>query len=620
MGILAVSLAVWVCLGTWIVGAAPYASGTDESVQYVAFAAAKNRWATADDYRAYGIEHYYYPPLYYLLLAPFFGDRPEFTEGYPPGPVPDERYLFSQGGKRLVSDTYLATVPPSLWRLYRTAKGVSLVCGLIALLAMAGTVAVLFPGRRRWWLVLGGVAPWVLLPQFLYYQTLVNNDALVNALAALAIFLFALGVASPAGSRGRRALWGVPVAVGLGIMAKPSALALLPLCLAAAALPTVDGGGSWRKRFLAAGRALLLQGALVIASGGWWLVRGALAGDPFGFAAQREAHGWAVLNNIRMPLDPGWWIGLAARMSRTFIGQFAGETVGIPDRIFFGYLAVPGIILLVTVIGLFTRRGDLSEGHPSARRWFILACLGLVALTNSVSAVVYTHRFFSPYGRLFFPALAAWSAFMAWWLDRLHRRLPRLMPALTAVLVLHAGVLFGWTFANRMVEAVEQPPERLVPLAYRLDDGSLKYVGPIWRAEVAQTLSLPPGRLLGFRVQILRTVALPQYGSVIHAQLDIRGADGSRRRIDCLPFPLGENDACKRWTELGFPTPVDLPTVTAAILRIGATSPAIFARIAPAFYLGVSGAEFSATGKAAIGGKQLDSSLCMTAVYDPAGR
>ena len=72
--LLGLLLAAWIGLGLWICFSAPYASGTDESIRYVAFAAAKNRWASAEDARAYRIEHAYYPPLYFLLFAPFYGD------------------------------------------------------------------------------------------------------------------------------------------------------------------------------------------------------------------------------------------------------------------------------------------------------------------------------------------------------------------------------------------------------------------------------------------------------------------------------------------------------------------------------------------------------------------
>jgi hypothetical protein len=617
--VLAALLAGWLACGLWIVGAAPYASGTDESIRYVAFAAARNRWATADDHARYGIEHYYYPPLYYLLLAPFFGDRPEFAEAYPGGEAADERYLLSQGGERLVSDAYLAGVPPSLWRLYRAAKGVSLACGLAALLAMAGTVAILFPGPLRWWLALGATAPWILLPQFLYYQTLVNNDALVNALSAVAILLFTLGATSPAGSRGRRALWGVPVAVGLGILTKPSALALAPLCLGAAALPLLDGPGATRRgRLPAFVRTLLAQGAIILAAGGWWLVRGALQGDPFGFDAQRAAHGWAVLD-VGLTFEPSWWIGLAARMSRSFIGQFAGRMIGIPDRIFLLYLAIPAVMILVSAAGpLFGARRAGGEGVARNRR-FVLLCLGLVAAVNFVSAVVYTHRFFSPYGRLFFPALAAWSALLAWWLNRLAERRRKVATALIALLVLHASILFGWTLANRMIDAVVQPRERLVPLAYRGAGTPAKYVGPIWSNRISQPVSLPPGRLLGFRVQILRTVVLPQFGSVVRARLDFAAQGGASRGIDLVPFPLGENDACDRWTELRLAEPVDLAGETTALLGIEATPPAIFARIAPAHFLGVTGAGVVRSGAGTDRGRGLGCSLAVTALYDPGG-
>jgi hypothetical protein len=42
-------VALWLALGLWICFAAPFASGTDESIRYVAFAAATNRWASEQD-------------------------------------------------------------------------------------------------------------------------------------------------------------------------------------------------------------------------------------------------------------------------------------------------------------------------------------------------------------------------------------------------------------------------------------------------------------------------------------------------------------------------------------------------------------------------------------------
>ena len=129
--ILCALLLLWLGLGLWFALKAPFGSGTDESIKYVAFAAAKNRWATEEDFRRYGIEHFYYPPLYFLVFAPFWGDEPSFVEGYPAVELPDidPNYL-NLAGRRVVSAGYQSRVPPPLERLYRQAKLFSLGLGL----------------------------------------------------------------------------------------------------------------------------------------------------------------------------------------------------------------------------------------------------------------------------------------------------------------------------------------------------------------------------------------------------------------------------------------------------------------------------------------------------------
>jgi hypothetical protein len=123
---------------------APFNSGTDESISYVAFVAAKNRWATEEDFHRYGIDHYYYPPLYYLVFAPFWGDDPAFVEDYPRGGSNDPNYL-NFVGRRVTATGFSARVPRSVERLYRAAKISSL--GLCGAPLLVRTLRLLFPGR-----------------------------------------------------------------------------------------------------------------------------------------------------------------------------------------------------------------------------------------------------------------------------------------------------------------------------------------------------------------------------------------------------------------------------------------------------------------------------------------
>ncbi len=604
MAILAGLLGVWLSLGIWIVGVAPYASGTDESIKYVAFAAAKNRWATAEDYKAYGIDHYYYPPLYFLIFSPFFGNDPSFVGKYPSGPSADIHYLGNQGGLLLVSKEFLSRVPQPLWRLYRTAKGFSLVCGFLVLLAMAGTSAILARGKSRWWVVLGSTAPFVLLPQFLYYQTLVNNDALLNALAALSVLAFTAGVVSPtagtlSGRLGRTAL---PILIGLALLTKQSALVLAPLSLVVILHPIFNQARTGRRRMLEIDRSLLVQLTLIIMAGGWWLLRGALSGDPFGFEAQRATHGWAQTQG-GMPFAWSW---LLLRIARSFIALFSGLLIGIPDRIFLLYLAVPvGILLLTVPMALLARKGrEKTQGVCRTRCVFLLA-LGCVVALNVISMVAYHQRFFAPFGRLLFPSLGAFSAGIAVYWTWATERMPRYSRFAITGMVVSLGILFGWVFSNRMAAAVRQPDERLVPLVQPGDRADSYLPGTIWSHEHFQIINLAPGRLLELRVKISRPWPVPQFGSVITGRLEHALPNGSIHRIDLVPFALGDNDATDRWTELRPPTPLDIRVTTRALLTLSATPPHIFPKISRSFW--------GAWRRSTPVGDQLD--LAVTAIY-----
>lgn len=572
-------MAGWVFLGLWICRNAPYGSGTDESIRYVAFAAATNRWAGAEDFSRFGVGEYYYPPLYFLLFAPFFGDEPSFTTGYP---FDRTNRLLGDGGALIASKEYLRTVPPELIRLYRTAKVVSLLCGLGVLLCLLQTIRLLAGPACSPWVVLGGVAPVVLLPQFLYYQTLVNNDALVNLLGALAVLCFtsaALRAGRGDAAAGGRMAAACAVAVGLGLLTKQSALAVVPLPAALAALPLVaESGAPLSRRAAQAARRAVLLGGIVLAAGGWWPVRALLAGDPAGFEAQRLAHPWAA-RTPDVSLAHLWWT--LGELARNYLGLFAGALYGIPDWVFLAYLALGVGVTAWLTHALAGSRDRWRSAGQVPLRGYVVAVLAGTVLFNLTLALVYNTRFSAPYGRLLFPTLAAGHALfaLALWRAAAGRR-PGGVAVPVVLMTAVLAVLFAWTFLLRVAPAVRQPAENIVSIGFSPPNRAAeRYLGPVWDFKLVQPMRLPPGRLLGLRLGIVRLSALPQAGTVLHARLHVLGPDGALRSEHLFrPRALGELDGPQRWAELTLETPLDLAAETPVTLRLAADRSWFFGR------------------------------------------
>ncbi len=568
--VIALLLVLWISLATWAALESPFLSGTDESIRYVAFAAAKNRWATEADFKQYGIDHFYYPPLYFLVFAPLHGDNPAFTDGYPRGTWTDPFYL--RGGRSMVGRDWLARVPRSLLLLYRQAKIFSVLCGLAALSAIVATLRLLFRGPAGWWSVLAGAAPVILLPQFLYYQTLCNNDALVNALGALAILGFTAGMRALEGGRIRRfCAWSVGMAacIGLGILTKMSALSLILLPLAAAAaLFLHDRPGTTSSR---SGRSLLLLAALlgiVFLAGGWWLAYQASLGDWTGTAAHRLAHPWGF-RSWENALTPERFAREMVMSARFYLGIFSGPLIGIPDWAFAAYLLIPLVLLALCARGMAVAlgriaRAPLPPGRPGLHRLLWLALAGTFLL-NVVLFLLNNIATIAPYGRLLFVTLAASHALFGWVLTRGIRRVaPRRAAALALTAVLLG--IFLWTFTSRMRAAVNPPAERLVLLS-AISDG-MTTVGPIWEAAVYQQLRLPPGRLRGFRVALYRPNMLPQFGATLAGELRTTPPNGPSSTVGLRPASVGDMTARNDWVDLPLAEAVSLPVETPALLRL----------------------------------------------------
>lgn len=577
--VLVVLLTLWMLCGLWIVGNAPFDSGTDESINYVAFAAAKNRWATEEDFRRYGLD-YYYPPLYFLVFAPLWGDEPSFVEDYPKGDRQDRNY-YNTAGRRVVSAGYQSRVPPPLRRLYRQAKLFSLGLGLIVLLAVLGTVRLLFPGPTGWWAVLLGTAPLIFLPQFLYYHTLVNNDTLVNALGALASLAFTAALLALERGLERRFLaLGLAAAacIGLAFLTKMSAPVLLPLALGLMwARLRVDRGLAWGPR---ARRALLLLAQLavvLVVSGGWWVAHMARQGDWSSFKAHRLAHPWAVVDPASLA-DPAGWAESILLIVRSYYALFSGGLfIGVPDAVFLAWLIMPlallGCGVAVAAGRIRSRKCTDSVGPGPSLRGIVWMTFAGVFLFNGVSVLVNLCFFQAFYGRLLFPSLVATHAMAAACVVAALRGRRRALVSATTALVLYAGLLFGWTFRQRMVAAVTQPPEDVRVLT---GIATGKQIGPLWASRVRQYLWIPPGELAALRVNILRKTLMPQIGASLEGVLKFRSADGKRESIAVRRIALGDNDLSVAWAELELERTVRFTEITEALLVLRGSPPEWF--------------------------------------------
>ncbi len=615
-------IALWIGFAVWVVHSAPFASGTDESINYVAFAAAKNRWATEQDFHRWGIDYFYYPPLYFLLFAPWYGDDPALTEGFPRGPRESANYV-NQSGRTMVAAEYLQKVPPLLLRLYRQAKMFSLACGVLVLLSLAATLALLFPGPDRWWIVLLGMTPLVFLPQFLYYQTLCNNDPLVNALGGLAVLFFTAALLFLRERRGRPFLLfslGTALWVGLSLLTKLTGLVLLLLPVGLAAGLFLSLGGE--QTAIRLKKALKLFSVLLVVtviSGGWWILFQAAKGDWNGYHAHRLAHPWAFGSHHLLDLP---WLGeQLIGVVRSYFGLFAGMMYDLPDRIIALYLLLPGLCLIASLgLGLKRlRRGawrwpSTIEGRLQVWLWTVLG--GLVVLNLAMLVGNLSTAVLASYGRLMFPTLVASHAIFTLAVTRALGGRRRTIILVTLSLAILCGALFRWVFINRLSPAVRQPAEDVRVLSSEPGSGDgWPVFGPLWMFHIDQPVRLPPGDLIGVRIHVTRKNMLPQCGATLAGKLHLRSPDGQWLMVPCQSFALGDNGIGFRWLELRLSREVRLANPTTAVLSLDATPPSQFSPQVVFNYVSTRSGTFRDVGESSWNGIPSGVSLCLAAVY-----
>jgi 4-amino-4-deoxy-L-arabinose transferase-like glycosyltransferase len=262
---------------------------------------------------------------------------------------------------------------------------------LLSVVFGAGTVAAAFlvarevmPSRPGVALASASVAAFN--PQFIFISSVVNNDAAAACLSTLALWL---AIRSTRLGFTRRRAVGLGVIVGLALLTKVSALALLaPAAIALLLVWLRERGG----RALLAGAVTIFGLALIVA--GWWYVRNwLLYGDPLA---------WRI-----WMMDIGkHQIGLAElfaqfrRLGTSFWSPYDGL---FPPAV----LAALGTLAALAAAGLvrlIVRRRERADIDPEG---LVIAAAWLVILF--VSVVYYMVTTPADQGRLLFPAIASSS-------------------------------------------------------------------------------------------------------------------------------------------------------------------------------------------------------------------
>jgi hypothetical protein len=427
------------------------------------------------------------PPLYYAVLAGLLkvvgldnldaGYR-QLTEENPyyggrPGAWLDNANRFIHGPceyecRRAATAVYLG-------------RGLSLLAGVVGLLAAATAIRLAFPGQS--WLLLLVVGAIGFNPQFLHISSSVSNDAFLVATTNVAFALALWWWHRP------EALWraaAVGLAVGMALLTKSSGLSLIPTI---GLLLLLGGRLAWPLRL----RHIAIFGVVVALVSGWWFARNLLL---YGEPTATQIH-LQIFDEAPPPFTISKVMDNWSMVANSFWASFGWGGLNLSHEV---YRAVRGFALLLVLAFVWaTVRGRRAWSEPQK----VLVGLSVVHLLV-VGALLFQWMRLTeaPHGRLLFPALLPITlvlmlGFLRLVPQGLHTLASTTYPGAWAVVALVLAVTFirpvylpapilaalpesavplGVRFGDNIVlEGYEAPPEPLAP-------GALVPITLYWRA------------------------------------------------------------------------------------------------------------------------------------------
>lgn len=333
-------LSLYLILGIAYSLATPLGEGPDEPghIAFIAFLNDQHRLPRHGDSQGPLSQQIKHPPLYYALGALatgwadldglWFRPNPHFSANIEHAPSP-AAHQHLPGERFPYAEPYLAM---------RIVRWLTVLFGLVAVAATYVIARTVWPGAPH--LAWGSAAAIAFLPQFLFMQGVVNNDGLVNMLAALAL-LAALRVAL--GGARRADLIALGVVLGLGLLTKLTFVALV----AVGGLAVLAAAYRQRSARVLA-QAALFTGLPMLLIAGWWFARNLwLNGDLLGWgrwvAATEDLRREPLLDEL-----PQYFV----QQSQSIWGRFGWMSVPLPEALYtllewVSAIAAAGLILLV---------------------------------------------------------------------------------------------------------------------------------------------------------------------------------------------------------------------------------------------------------------------------------
>lgn len=308
-----------------------------------------------------------HPPLYYVLMAPVF------LLSAPLSPVGQQYAL------------RLAAIP----------------FGLLTVYAAYRLTRTLFPGDA--FLTVTVAALVAFQPQISYEAAMVNNDIVAIAMTSLLLWGIVVGIRD-------RFPWKLcvvlGVALGLDLLAKSTALAIVPVIGIAVVLAI--GWRDWRT-WVARGSAIAVPAALITAP--WYLYLYRTYGDFSGMGRVAELQYWngPMGSFFALLFDPQF---VGDRFRETW-GEFGWRLIHLRPALLWaiGVVTIASLVgLLLFVARAWRDRAVLSEdpvARPSRWQWQAMASLALTCIFAYLAVVQFGTEFALSQARYFFPAVNA---------------------------------------------------------------------------------------------------------------------------------------------------------------------------------------------------------------------
>jgi hypothetical protein len=379
---------------------------------------------------------YHQPPLYYLLAAPVY---------------------WLTGGSLLAL------------RLF------SVLIGACAIAMLYLCLELVFPTKTL--IVVGATAFAALLPMHVSMLSAVNNDGLAELLIVVAL-LVALSWMRPwfyakndsvsaavngRSGQGRRRLVLLGFVLGLGMLTKVYAYALLPILLATIVLvvwidPSTQQNGATRQRaHPSRSWQSLWRG---VRASLWTAIPALMLGSLWWIRNNRVYGGWDLLGLTRhatvvaeQPRTVDWiaaagWVAYGERAVRftfqSFWGVFGWMGIFMDQRIYTGFYLFTGILFL----GLLWAVVRLISGSPDADmdryQLWVLGLFGVMIAAVGLAYIWYNLEFVQHQGRYFFWGLLPIGTIVALGWREVMQPLQGWITAVLALLVTAGAAVVGY--------------------------------------------------------------------------------------------------------------------------------------------------------------------------------